>query len=89
MNEALGVNVSEGVDYGAENVARFRGRKRSTRNHLREIFFGVFHHDVKHRRVVEFAAAHFQEADQVGMRKFCGSFPASELGWGVDRIGGD
>ena len=89
MNEALSVNVGERVHYRTEKIASFLGRKRSALNHQREVFFGVFHHHVEHVDVIQIAASHFQDADQVRMRKFCSVLPASYLGRGVDRIRGD
>src|SRR6266436_103547 len=79
VDETLTMEEREGLQRGSENVARFRGGERALGKELREIFLGVFHEQEEQIELAETAAAGFEIAQQVRMRKFGGVLPARQL----------
>ena len=79
VDQAFAMEKRQGLQPGRENVARFRGSERALQKKLREIFLGVFHNDVQQIEIAETAAAGFEIAQQVRMRKFGGVLPARQL----------
>ena len=75
MDEPLCVQIAEGVEDGAEHVARFGRSEGALRKNLREIFFGVFHDDVEKVHVREAATAALEQLKQIRMRELGSAAP--------------
>ena len=83
VHQTLGVEVLQSVEERLEHVACFGGRERALREELREVFFGIFHHDVEQVHAGEVAAAGLEELDQIWMRELRDLLPAGKLSFGT------
>jgi hypothetical protein len=79
MHEAFSMKVSKDVQNGIERLAGLFRRKRPAGKHLRKIFLGALHHNVKHRYAVNLAASLIENGNQVRMRKLTCRAPSREL----------
>ena len=79
VHKASLVQGSEGLRRGPQHLGSLIHRERAQRKNLRQIFFGIFHNDVKQPRVVDLAAAVFKQLDQMGTRKSCRGRPTGKL----------
>ncbi len=53
---------NENIEHGLEHFASFGSDERTLGENLREVFFGMFHHDIETIRVREAAAAAVEDA---------------------------
>src|SRR2546428_3902462 len=83
MNEAFVVEINERIEHGFEHFASFGCRERTLGENLREIFLGIFHHDIEKIHVSEAAAARAEQAKQIRMSELRGAAPHGKL-----KIGG-
>ena len=86
VHEAFAVNVRKGVQSRFEHLACLRWRERSVWKNLRQVLFGVLHHDVEQPCVTKLAASHLEEPDQVRMRQLRRQHPPGKLEFRVPRI---
>ena len=72
------MNVRKCIYDGLQHLACFGRSDRALDQHLRQVLFGVFHHQVKQPNLAQLAAAHTEQLDQSRMRQFRGPLPAGE-----------
>ena len=88
MNEAIAVEINEGIEHRFEHGASFGIPERTLGNNLGKVFLGVLHDHVETIPVLEAAAADGEDAEQMGMNKLHGAAPQRELEVG-GRTGGN
>src|SRR5258707_15883804 len=87
MNEAIAVEINEGIEHRFEHGASFGIPERTLGNNLGKVFLGVLHDHVETIPVLEAGAADGEDAEQMGMNKVHGAAPQRELEVG-GRTGG-
>src|SRR5260370_22486528 len=88
MNEAIAVEINEGIERRFERGASLGIAERTLGNNLGKVFLGVLHDHVQTIPVLEAAAADGEDAEQMGMNKLHGAAPQRELEVG-GRTGGE
>src|ERR1022692_5240100 len=88
MCESGLMQESQGFGRGREHLLDFRGRERTLRKNLRQILFGIFHHDVEKIAAVNLNASTFIEPNQMGMGQLRAVGPSSQLSGFLDIMGG-
>src|SRR5260370_28074721 len=88
MNEAIAVEINEGIEHRFEHGASFGIPERTLGNNLGKVFLGVLHDHVETIPVLEAAAADGEDCEQMGMNKLHGAAPQRALEVG-GRTGGE
>src|SRR6266478_9774524 len=79
MNVAKAMEINESIQNRFEHFASFGARQGALGKNLREVFFGIFHHDVKTIPVFDAATADVVDAQQIRMNELHDAAPERDL----------